>query len=191
MAFVAIEGIDGAGKSTVIRHVAEKLPKAYVTKEPSDGPIGRLIKTWALREGTADPHVDALLFAADRIEHYRREIEPKLREGYIVLTERYVESSIAYQTAAGVSETFVKCVNAIVPKPHVTVILDLDPEEALRRISKRGPLEKFEHVAFLAKVRQIYLKRAAEEGYRVVDASRRPEEVAGEVLEIIKRSLRV
>jgi dTMP kinase len=189
MAFVAVEGIDGSGKSTVIELLAEMLPRVYVTKEPSGGPIGRLIREWALRGGSIDPHVDVLLFAADRIEHYRREIEPKLRENFLVITERYVESSIAYQGAAGVSIEFVKYVNSLVPRPDLTIILDVDPEIAVARIAQRGGVEKFEHVSFLRRVREIYLKRAEEEGYPVVDASRPPDVVAREVANIIKTRL--
>ncbi|MCC6031288.1 MAG: dTMP kinase [Pyrobaculum sp.] len=189
MAFVAVEGIDGSGKSTVIGLLAEMLPRVYVTREPSGGPIGRLIREWALRGGSIDPHVDALLFAADRIEHYRREIEPKLRENFLVVTERYIESSIAYQGAAGVSIEFVKYINSLVPRPDLTIILDVDPEIAIARIARRGGVEKFEHVSFLRRVREIYLRRAEEEGYPVVDASRPPEAVAREVANIIRTKL--
>ncbi len=189
MAFVAVEGIDGSGKSTVIGLLAEMLPRVYVTKEPSGGPIGRLIREWALRGGSIDPHVDALLFAADRIEHYRREIEPKLRENFLVVTERYIESSIAYQGAAGVSIEFIKYVNSLVPRPDLTIILDVDPEIAIARIARRGGIEKFEHVSFLRRVREIYLRRAEEEGYPVVDASRPPDVVAREVADIIRTKL--
>jgi len=191
MPFVAIEGIDGSGKSTVISHLAGILPRVYATREPSGGPIGRLIREWALRGGSSDPHVDALLFAADRIEHYRREIEPKIRENFLVITERYIESSIAYQGAAGVPIDFIKYINSLVPKPDLTVILDVDPQIAVERISRRGGAEKFEHAAFLRRVREIYLRRAAEEGHPVVDASRPPEAVAREVAEIIKTRLQI
>jgi dTMP kinase len=191
MPFVAIEGIDGSGKSIVISHLAGILPRVYATREPSGGPIGRLIKEWALRGGSSDPHVDALLFAADRIEHYRREVKPKLMEGFLVVTERYVESSIAYQGAAGVPIDFIKYINSLVPKPDLTVILDVDPQIAVERISRRGGTEKFEHAAFMRRVREIYLRRAAEEGYPVVDASRPPEAVAREVAEIIKTRLQI
>jgi dTMP kinase len=189
MAFVAVEGIDGSGKSTVIGLLAEMLPRVYITREPSGGPIGRLIREWALRGGSVDPHVDALLFAADRIEHYRREIEPKLRENFLVVTERYIESSIAYQGAAGVSIEFVKYINSLVPRPDLTIILDVDPEIAIARIARRGGVEKFEHVSFLRRVREIYLRRAEEEGYPVVDASRPPDVVAREVANIIRTKL--
>ena len=190
MAFVAIEGIDVSGKSTVISLLEKKLPRVYATREPSSGPIGRLIKEWALKGGSVDPHVDALLFAADRIEHYKREIEPRVREGYIVISERYIESSIAYQGAAGVSREFVKYINSLVPKPDLTIILDVDPSIAEARIRQRGGAEKYEYLSFLRKVREIYLARAAEEGYPVIDASRRPEEVAADVAELIKRVVR-
>ncbi|MEZ0318484.1 MAG: dTMP kinase [Pyrobaculum sp.] len=189
MLFVAIEGIDGSGKSTVIAHVAKRLPKVYVTREPSGGPVGRLIKEWALRGGSVDPHVDALLFAADRIEHYKREVEPKLKEGYIVITERYVESSIAYQGAAGVPVEFILYINSLVPKPHLTIILDVEPEEAVRRIAQRGAAEKYEAAEFLRKVRNLYLQRARAEGYPVVHAGRPPGEVAEEVAKIIMSQL--
>jgi dTMP kinase len=189
MAFVAIEGIDGSGKSTVIELLAETLPRVHVTREPSGGPIGRLIREWALRGGSVDPHVDALLFAADRIEHYRREIEPKLRENFLVVTERYIESSIAYQGAAGVSIEFIKYVNSLVPRPDLTIILDVDPEIAIARIARRSGGDKFEDAAFLRRVRKIYLQRAAEEGYPVVDASRPPDVVARDVINIIRTKL--
>jgi len=191
MPFVAIEGIDGSGKSTIISHLAGILPRVYATREPSGGPIGKLIKEWALRGGSSDPHVDALLFAADRIEHYRWEVKPKLMEGFLVVTERYVESSIAYQGAAGVPINFIKYINSLVPKPDLTVILDVDPQIAVERISRRGGAEKFEHAVYLRRVREIYLQRAAEEGHPVVDASRPPEAVAREVAEIIKTRLQI
>lgn len=187
--FVAVEGIDGSGKSTVIAELKRIMP-IYATKEPSDGPIGRMIKEWALRGGTANPYVDALLFAADRIDHFEREIAPALRRGLVVVTERYVESSIAYQGAAGVEAEFIEFINSRVPRPDLTVILDVEPEVAVRRIGTRGgPAEKYERTDFLRKVRSIYLKRAAERGYTVLNAEERPDVLALRIAEMIKARL--
>jgi dTMP kinase len=189
--FVAIEGIDGAGKTTVLEQLARMLPGVCTTREPSGSPVGALIRNWVLQGGTVDPRVDALLFAADRIEHYKREIEPMLREGCTVISERYVESSIAYQGAAGVPVEFIKLVNSAVPRADLTVILDVDPGTALARIGRRDRAEKYERGDFLRRVREIYLMRAREEGYPVVDAGRPPLEVAREVAEIIASRLRL
>ncbi|AEA12075.1 dTMP kinase [Thermoproteus uzoniensis 768-20] len=184
--FVAIEGIDGSGKSTVIEELRKILP-IYATKEPSDGPIGRLIKSWALRGGTTDPYVDALLFAADRLDHYQREIAPALGEGRVVVTERYVESSIAYQGAAGVDIKFIELINARVPAPDITVLLDIEPEKAVARVSARsGYVEKYERLEFLKAVRSIYLRRAAERGYVVLNAEEPPEAIARRIAEMIR-----
>ena len=186
---VAIEGIDGSGKSTVIAKLRE-IMSIYATKEPSDGPIGRLIKEWALRGGTSDPYIDALLFAADRLDHYQREIAPALKRGLVVVTERYVESSIAYQGAAGVDIGFLEAINSRVPPPDLTILLDLDPEDAVRRINARSALaEKYERLEFLKAVRAIYLKRAAERGYLVLDARERPEALAERIAEAIRARL--
>ncbi|MFB6489888.1 MAG: dTMP kinase [Thermoproteus sp. AZ2] len=186
--FVAVEGIDGSGKTTVISLLAKRVPNAYVTREPSEGPIGKLIKGWALKAGTASPYVDALLFAADRIEHYFAEIKPALERGLVVLTERYVESSIAYQGAAGVDVKFLELINFQVPKPDLTVILDIAPEVALARIRARGLAEeKYERLDFLKRVRELYLRRAEERGYAVINAERPAEDVAEEVYRLIQR----
>ncbi|MBP1449675.1 MAG: dTMP kinase [Thermoproteus sp.] len=187
--FIAIEGIDGSGKSTVISILAKKLPRVYVTREPSERPIGRLIKEWALRGGSSSPYVDALLFAADRLDHYLAEVKPALERGVVVVTERYVESSFAYQGAAGVDMEFLELINSRVPRPDLTVILDISPEAALARIKARGVLEKYERLDLLTRVRDIYLDRARRFGYLVVDAERPPEAVAEEIYEAVERRL--
>ncbi len=101
--FVAIEGIDGVGKSTVITALRKKLEndgyRVYTTAEPSQSPIGRLIRDWLLKPRTNVVHssIYALLFTADRVQHYYGEIKPMLDKGYLVITERYMESTLAYQ----------------------------------------------------------------------------------------------
>ncbi len=191
---VAIEGIDGSGKSTVIGIVADMLRGSgvdtYVTQEPSNGEIGRLVRRWALKH-SVDPHVDALLFAADRLHHYVVEIAPALRRGQVVITERYLESSVAYQGAAGVDIAWILEVNRYVPWPDLTIVLDVDPGGALRRIAARGGTpDKYEYRDFLTRVRDILLKRSSERGYVVVDASRDPSKVALEVAMHIRKRLK-
>lgn len=188
--FIAVEGIDGSGKSTVVKTLASALPGTYVTSEPSGGPIGRLIREWALRGGSVNPLVDALLFAADRLEHYEREIKPHLESGDVVLCERYVESSIAYQGAAGVEIEFLELINSKAPKPDLTIVLDVEPEEAIRRISGRHNVEKYERLDFLKRVRAIYLQRAVERGYPVIDASKSIDAVVEQVLKVVEGLLR-
>jgi len=183
---VAIEGIDGAGKSTLIKELEKRLPNIHATKEPSGGPIGRLIKDWALKI-QGDPYVDALLFAADRLDHYRREIAPVLRNGKIVVCERYIESSIAYQGAAGVPIDFIEYINSLVPYPDLTFVLDIDPDLAIERIKGRGDVDKYEYRDFLSRVREIYLQRAKTKGYYILNANKPINEIVKEILIYINK----
>lgn len=170
---IAIEGIDGAGNTTQARLLAKWLRrrgiKTLLTKEPTKGAVGRLIRR-RLREGHLDALVDALLFAADRAEHVANVILPKMEQGFIVVTDRYVESSIAYQGAEGADVTWLEAVNSFAPQPDLVVVLDVQPSLALAR--KEGRREGFEREEFLEKVRSIFRARAEEKGYLIVDASK-------------------
>ena len=190
--FIDVEGVDGVGKSTVIavlyRMLTERGYRVHITREPSDGPIGRFIRDNVLKGRlNITPEALKLLFAADRAMHYASEIGPRLNEGYLVITERYIESSVAYQGAQGVSIGWILEVNSKVPKPDMVFILDAPMEVIARRISGRVNLEYFErNVEFLSRVREIYLSRAREMGYIVVDASLSPEEEALTMLNYIE-----
>ncbi|MFX1521123.1 MAG: dTMP kinase, partial [Promethearchaeota archaeon] len=98
-------------------------------------------------------------------------VEPALAQGKIVITTRYVESSLAYQSAQGLSIEWIKVINQNIIWPNITIILDIAPDNALSRIKRRGKLEEFEKVEFLRRVRKNFLERAKEKGYLIVDSN--------------------
>lgn len=141
--FIALEGIDGSGTTTQARRlrdwIAQQTTKTVVTTcEPTTGPIGTLIRGYLRRE-IEDPSGKtlALLFAADRIDHVQREIAPHLKAGHIVISDRYVYSSLAYQSLS-VDLEWVSLLNREAPEPDLTIYLQVDAETALRRVDARG-----------------------------------------------------
>ncbi len=169
--FIVLEGIDGCGKTTHAKLLAqwltEKGHSVLHTKEPSRGPIGLLLRDYLKKDSL--PLIDALLFTADRAEHLEKEVKPALEEGKIVVCERYVYSTIAYQVAQGLDKTWLTELNAFAIKPDLTILLDLASEVSVKRTSTK---EKFETLEFLTKVRKNYLALANEEKFSVIDAGR-------------------
>ncbi len=188
---IAVEGIDGAGKTTISKHIAEILKrKGYdvvVLKEPTDGKYGRQIRSSDKR---LSPERELELFILDRNEDVKNNILPALRAGKAVVMDRYYYSNIAYQSAVGLSGEEIRRMNEeIAPKPDLTILLDVDPEIALRRIASRGKLTPFEELEYLKKVRENFLKYA-DDVTVVVDASKPLENVKEEVGKIICRFLK-
>jgi len=148
--------------------MSSKKFKVHVTQEPSKNEIGVLLRKF-LKDNSIPPTTDALLFAADRDLHYHNEIKKKLDEGYIVISDRYLESSIIYQSLQSddISIDWVEELNKFVGRPDLTILLDIDPKVAMAR--KSGALEKFEETPFLDKVRDLYLKRAKKKGDFVIN----------------------
>src|SRR5690349_21595737 len=140
--FVAIEGIDGAGTTTqterLVRHFQDQGQQAHATREPSTGPVGRMIReVLAGQHAPFDRHALALLFAADRLDHLAREIEPALGRGEHVLTDRYYHSSFAYQSLDA-DKSWVRAMNSRARRPDLTLIIDLPAEVAAARRKKAG-----------------------------------------------------
>jgi dTMP kinase len=191
--FIVLDGIDGAGTSTHSKLLAGFLSlkglKTYLTQEPSNSDVGKLLRTY-LRDDNIPASVDALLFAADRILHYHNDIKEKLGEGYIVISDRYIESSIAYQSSQSesISVDWVKSLNKFAEIPDLTIILDIEPKLALIRKSNKI-LDKFEDKLLLGKVRQVYLDRAKEEGYIVIDTDDIIEIVQSKIQNIVMDKL--
>jgi len=187
---IAIEGIDGAGKTTNARRLVRWLKRmgvqARYTSEPTKGVVGRILEKMASGR-RVDVRVEALLFAADRIDHLNRIVRPHLEKGYVVVSDRYVHSSIAYQSITVGDQRWVKELNRFAEKPDLVILLDADPETGLRRIKRRRA--RFERVEILEKVRRKYLELAEREGFKIIDANRRIKEVFEEVKSLVKEFL--
>ncbi|MEM2878726.1 MAG: dTMP kinase [Candidatus Hadarchaeales archaeon] len=193
--FISLDGPDGCGKSTHARLLARWLRlrgySVVLTEEPTDSVFGSTIKKALRGEFSLPADVEAVLFAADRAYHVSRVIKPALRAGRIVVTARYVHSSLAYQPARGVSEKWVLALNRGMPRPDLTVILDVPTVETMRRVSSKRP-DVFESSADLQrKVRENYIRLARHEGLMVVDSTRPRDEVQREIRAAVGRLLRI
>lgn len=189
--FITIDGIDGAGSSTQVKMLVDKLNSmgysAIGTKEPNPkGPIEPIIRE-IIRRPTLSPELEALLFAADRIYHVEVFIKPWLKEGKIVVSDRYLESSIAYQTIQGLEESWILTINRGAIKPDISIILDIDPIISLKRKGKTS--DRFEDVEFLRKVREKFLERAKRLGHVLINAEKSIMEVHEEILKAVLRVL--
>ncbi|MFX1488990.1 MAG: dTMP kinase [Promethearchaeota archaeon] len=193
--FIVIDGIDGSGTSTHSQLLAGFLEykdlKVHLTQEPSKSEIGKLLRIY-LKDKKIPPTTDALLFAADRDLHYHNEIKKKLDEGYIVISDRYIESSIIYQSLQSekVSIDWIKQLNKFVGAPDLTVILDIEPKIALARKSEQV-LEKFEDTSFLDRVRELYITRAKQEGYYIINSDDIIEFVQEKIQKIVLEELKI
>ncbi|MFX1236264.1 MAG: dTMP kinase [Promethearchaeota archaeon] len=192
--FIVLDGIDGSGSSThsiILKgYLESKGLKVHLTHEPSNNKIGKLLRTY-LKDKDISPITDALLFAADRSLHYFREIKENLYKGISVISDRYIESSIVYQSLSSkeISVDWVKLINQHVGKPDITIILDIDPRISLKRKNEQE-LEKFEDVTFLDDARNLYLSRAREEGYNVINSDDVIELVQEKIQEIVNNNLK-
>lgn len=190
--FIALEGIDGSGTTTHTKLLSKWLRKkgfeVVETHEPTDERIGKLIRQ-ILQDTTVSPAIDALLFAADRIDNTLNKIQPALDKGQIVITDRYVESSFAYQCSSGLDREWVQNLNRYALTPTITFVLDIAPKTALARKRRPKPKEKFEYVTFLEKVRQIFIERAQENGFTIIDAACSIREVQNQIQQQIENLL--
>jgi dTMP kinase len=188
--YISLDGVDGAGSTTHTKLLANWLAsrglKVFATKEPTSGRIGSLIRDYLLDEGV-HPAVDALLFAADRVEHSVL-IKKLLNEGVVVVSDRSIISSLAYQQAQGLELSWLIEINRYSLKPDVSIILDVDPAVSLSR--KRSLKEKFERHSFLELARKNLLDMASKNGWFVVNSSRSIEEVASDIRDYVARELR-
>ena len=183
---IVFEGIDGAGKTTIskilYKFLREKNYNTVLTQEPFTNEITQLIK----KAGWRDPVLLTLLFSADRAYHIKWLMD---RKPEIVIMDRYYYSTIAYQSVLGVEEDWIQNVNSKFPKPDITFLLDMNEEEALKRLKKDDQFNFEEKITSLKLVRNKYLELARKYNFIVLDATDTIENIAKKASSIICSSM--
>ena len=193
--FITFEGIEGSGKTTQINFLhdffKDKSIKAVFTKEPGSSKIGGEIRNLLLNKNlNLSPYAELFLIFADRSQHVEEIIKPKLSAGFTVVSDRYIDSTFAYQ-GEGRSIGYVEITEIIekmnLPLPDKTFLLDLPVSEGLRRAKKRAEFDRFEseEIVFHEKVRNAYLKIHEENKNRIIkiDALKSPNKIFNEIKE--------
>lgn len=204
--FITFEGGEGAGKSTAIKRIVEKLTsegyEIVLTREPGGTPIAEEIRNVILdKKNTAmDPRTEALLYAASRRQHLVEKVIPALREGKLVLCDRFIDSSLAYQGGAreiGIDNVYNMNLFATEGMlPDLTILFDIKPEEGLARIAANSQREvnrlDVEKLTFHNKVRDSFheLAKKFPERFVIIDASKSPDEVFEESYKAIEDRLK-
>lgn len=198
--FITFEGCDGCGKSTQLKMFSEYLTKENIphifTREPGGGKISEAIREILLNGKNAEmtDECEALLYAAARAQHLADRVAPALGEGKLVICDRYVDSSLAYQAyARGLGEEFVSKINAFALEkylPDITVFIDLSPKDAFSRKHGADENDRLEQagLAFHERVYAGYKALAKKEPQRIVcvDGKKSPEGVFAEILAALK-----
>ena len=168
--FITFEGIEGCGKTTQNKRLADFFRAqgftVIQTREPGGTPIGQNLRQLILDPNTTftHPYTEVLLFFADRLEHVQSVIAPALAAGHTVLCDRYIDSTVAYQKGGRhMPSSLLAPLTSMVPiLPDLTILLDISVQEGLSRAKKRADLDRFEQetVEFHTRVRQTYLDQA-------------------------------
>jgi dTMP kinase len=192
--FISVEGIEGCGKSTLVKglgqYFQERKIEHVITKEPGSTSIGKTLRSILLdKKQQISPLTELLLMFSDRLDHLDKVVKPSLGDGKIVITDRYIDSTYAYQGAGrGVSKNII---DDLVSKteimlPDRTILLDLDPEVGLKRASSRNELDRFEseNLEFHKRLRKSFLDAAGADPDRflTVDAEQEPDDILQSVI---------
>lgn len=196
--FITLEGPEGAGKTTALAALAHGLRgegrEVVTTKEPGAGETGAAIRDLLLHGEALPAATELFLFLADRANHVARVIRPALEGGKVVLCDRFADSTFVYQAAVrGLDAAFVRQANAFATgglQPDLTLLFDLDPEVGLARLKAKDRLD-LEPLEFHQKVRAGFLRLAEEESarFRILDATRNPEDLAEAALAAVRERL--
>ena len=201
--FIAVEGIDGSGKSTQVALLCQRLQaeghKIYPTFEPTNGPIGSLIRQMFSRRIVADDKTIAALFVADRLDHLQNPVNgllQKLAEGFTVITDRYYFSSYAYHGAHMPLDWVIQsnALSAELLRPDLNIFIDIPPEVGFERVhANRADIEIYETLENIKKVYDTYQRAfeqlKVEERITFVDGNRSKEAVAQSLYEVSRRCL--
>lgn len=187
---VTLEGLDGSGKTTVLEELKIQYPDACFTREPTRSWYGEAVRR-SINDNTADPIAELFLYVADHADHLSSTIDPALRDDQLVLSDRYIDSRMAYQAATlpdTIAEplSYIRSIHAPFTRwPDLTVYLDIDPETAVDRTDRAN---KFEQLSHLRSVQRNYEQLLEEDADRFVriDATAPPDEVAAQVIETIE-----
>lgn len=185
--FICIEGLDASGKTTqahrLVRNLRQRGFEAVYTTEPSSGEIGRFIRARILQRKKRVPSVvEALLFAVDRIDHVERRIKPALQKGKVVVCDRYMFSSMAYQGAEGLNIEWIEEINGSAIPPDIAIYLDVPPEVVLKRMKRKRSV--MERLQVQRRVREVYMKLVESRRLMPIDGNRPADEVSKDILKV-------
>ena len=185
--FICVEGLDGCGKTTQTKLLVDKLKSGYnavYTAEPSQGSIGRFIKEYCLdAEQRGSSVVEALLFAADRCEHVEKVVLPALNDGKLVVSDRYLYSSLAYQGAAGVDLGWIRQINEHAIKADLAVFIDVFPDTVVQRLKPKRSV--MENLGTQRRVRDVYLRFVENGELTRIDGNASKARVGEELLKLV------
>jgi dTMP kinase len=196
--YIAIDGIDGSGKTTIANLLYNELSKSYnkiiLMKEPYDNDLSKKIKEIISKEHEKNldyGYLLALLFTADRsIKNI--DLKKYLNNDYIIISDRSIYSTFSYQILyEGMDIEWLKCISKYIIKPDITFILDVDPKIAVDRINLRGKnITNYENIEFLRKVRENFLKLKEifpNDNIIYINGEEKPEEILEKILSIIEK----
>ena len=197
--FITLEGIEGSGKTSSLKGITDLLDKKnisyIVTREPGGSSIGKELRTILLDPDTEiSPEVELMLMLSDRKDHVEKIILPNLEKGYWVISDRFMDSSIAYQ--GGGRQLDKKLIISLtdylnLPQPDLTLLFDLPVEISLSRVKARGELDRFEkeELEFHKRIRNTYLELAKNNSNRIkiIDSSKKIESMLNNVKQAIEK----
>ena len=197
--FITLEGIEGSGKTSSLKGITDLLDKKnisyIVTREPGGSSIGKELRTILLDPDTEiSPEVELMLMLSDRKDHVEKIILPNLEKGYWVISDRFMDSSIAYQ--GGGRQLDKKLIISLtdylnLPQPDLTLLFDLPVEISLSRVKARGELDRFEkeELEFHKRIRNTYLDLAKNNSNRIkiIDSSKKIESMLNNVKQAIEK----